>query len=64
MIKHMEYIIGSLFMAAAVLTGAYLWLSTPDVWVSHSTGECVKVVPADAGTCENLPDRYVQVWVK
>ena len=64
MIKHLEYIIGSLLIAGAVLAGAYLWLSIPEVQVSNATGQCVRVIPADAGTCENLPDRYVRVWVQ
>lgn len=62
--KYFDYIIWSLLMAGAVSAGAYLWLSTPEVQVSNATGQCVRVIPADAGTCENLPDRYVQVWVK
>ena len=39
----------------------------PDVWFSHSTGECVKVLnyaDIDAYNCENLPSRFYHVWVK
>lgn len=36
--------------------------STHDVWVSQSTGECVKVVPE--GSCDDLPDRYTVTVVR
>jgi hypothetical protein len=39
--------------------------SIPDVYVSHSSGECVKVVSDDPSlTCDNKPARYNQIWVK
>ena len=47
----------------AVLVGA----SLPDVWFSHSTNECVKVLNYEEGdnySCENLPKRFYHVWVK
>ena len=39
----------------------------PEVHTSHSTGECVQVLnfhEDHAFTCENLPPRYSNVWVK
>jgi len=47
--------------------GASLWailqFTPPEVHVDSVTGECVRVVPADAGTCENLPEKYTRVPV-
>jgi hypothetical protein len=42
-------------------------LDRPDVHISHSTGECVKVlnyVEGDSYSCNNLPSKYNKVWVK
>lgn len=42
-------------------------LAMPEVHVSHSTGECVRVINSvgtDPYTCENLPRKYHHVWVK
>ena len=39
----------------------------PEVQMSHSTGECMKVVnfsESDKFTCDDLPSRYNHVWVK
>jgi len=39
----------------------------PDVWVSYSTNECVKVLnyqETDKYSCENLPKKYNHVWVQ
>ena len=38
----------------------------PDVYVSYSTGECVKVVNyADTNyTCENYPSKFNHVWAQ
>jgi hypothetical protein len=38
----------------------------PDVYVSYSTNECVKVVNyADTKyACENLPKRFNHIWVQ
>jgi len=47
----------------AMLSAAEL----PDVWFSHSTGECVKVlnyVETDQYSCENLPEKFYHVWVE
>mgnify|MGYP000044037596 FL=1 len=42
-------------------------IDMPDVHVSNMTGECVKVInyaENDNYTCEVLPTKYNQVWVK
>ena len=41
-------------------------LSIPDVVVSASTNECVKVMNYNATnyTCDNLPETYNQIWGK
>ena len=39
----------------------------PDVYVSNSTQECVKVlnyVEHENYTCDDMPSRYNQVWVR
>lgn len=59
-------------LAAAVIFSLFLnaieeSLDRPDVHISHSTGECVKVLnyaEDDTYTCENLPSKYNKVWVK
>ena len=40
--------------------------SIPDVHVSHSTGQCVKVINYEETdyTCDNLPSKYNHVWVQ
>lgn len=43
----------------------WLWASTPVVYESYSTGECVRVLSPDPeDSCERLPDRYEHVWVE
>lgn len=47
--------------------GLYLGITIPEVQISHSTGECVKVVnyrEEHSYTCEDLPRKYNHVWVK
>lgn len=42
-------------------------MSLPDVWVSYSTDECVKVINYVEGqnySCENMPEKFNHVWVK
>ena len=41
--------------------------SMPDVWMSYSTDECVKVINYVEGenySCENMPSKFNHVWVK
>jgi hypothetical protein len=56
--------------ALAMITGlvyaANMALSIPDVYVSYSTGECVKVVnyTDENFTCDNYPSKFNHVWVQ
>lgn len=43
------------------MCGLYTW--PPTVHRTWPAGECVRVVPKAAGTCDTLPDRYEVVWV-
>ena len=42
----------------------FTWVSMPIVQRSHSTGECVRVIPSNAGTCSAPPVRYISEVVK
>ena len=42
----------------------WLALSVPIVEWSWTTGECVRVIPPEAGTCDQLPKRYEKAWVR
>ena len=42
----------------------FLWTTTPEVHFSNRTGTCIRVVPAEAGTCTHLPTKYTHVWVQ
>ena len=46
----------------ALLT--WLAVSVPTVHRSHSTGECVRVIPSSAGTCNQLPKKYTTTWIQ
>jgi len=42
-------------------------LDIPDVHVSHSTNECVKVInykEGDKYSCTDMPSKYNMIWVK
>jgi len=65
--KDFLYTCLSLFIISAVFTFAILvHADTPDVYVSHSTNECVKVInyTEELFSCENMPTKYNKVWVK
>lgn len=55
---------------AGVGVVAYMFiasLSIPDVWVSYSSRECVKVInylEGDNFSCENMPSKFNHVWVQ
>ena len=61
---------GGLFMGllfAGFLFALKSAVDMPDVYISHSTGECVQVlnyVEEDIYTCDNLPKKYNTVWVQ
>lgn len=52
---------------AGLIAGLIQTSSMPDVHISNSTGECVRVVNYDARfdyTCQNYPDKYNHIWVQ
>ncbi len=51
-----------LTLSAIVYTCIYIWITTPVVQVSHSSGECVQVLPQ--GSCDDLPRRYYEEIVR
>ena len=55
-----------LVAACAVFLAWMAWtgLMLPTVYRSQSTGTCVSVEPAEAGTCAELPGRYHHVWTE
>ena len=57
------------FFAVALVAAMWLlliWtaLSVPVVEWSWTAKECVRVIPPEAGTCDQLPKRYERVWVR
>lgn len=60
-----KLMLACLFLVAVTITWLF-WdgLGIPSVHWSWSTRECVKVVPAKAGSCDNLPEKYDLIWVK
>ena len=60
----MKNLISGALVAALVLLMTWMALSIPVVEVSWATKECVRVVPTEAGSCDQLPDRYERVWVR
>lgn len=62
-----DFMDGAFFLACAtsVIALAFAvagYFSLPTVQVSHSTGECVRVLPE--GNCDNLPSKYAREVVK
>ena len=57
-------IVGTL--VAGLAYAANSALSMPDVYISYSTGECVKVVnyTDEQFTCANYPGKFNHVWAK
>lgn len=56
------FLIISLAASALFLSGCS---DMTDVYVSHSSGECVEVKSRNPDyTCGNLPETYSHVWVK
>jgi hypothetical protein len=68
MMRNVAYtIIFVLLVATGMYYGFNSVANMPDVHISHSTGECVKVINYDERfeyTCENYPEKYNHVWVK
>ena len=60
-------IAGGLFVGLLFVDSLMYSLNLPEVQISHSTGECVKVINfriEDTWSCDNLPEKYNHVWVK
>lgn len=51
-------LIAAFAVAIGLMAFVYWQLSLPVVQYRHRTGECVAVIPATAGSCAHLPDRY------
>ena len=67
--KLLDYSISYLLVVGlfAILVYMMLFMSAmPEVYVSHSTGECVKVINYgdQDWTCDNLPSKYTHIWVQ
>ena len=56
------FLIGLLALGTTMLI--YWSLGIPVVQIDHITRECVAVKPPAAGTCTNLPSRYVVEYVQ
>ena len=41
-----------------------VYLELPTVAQSFSTGKCVRVYGDGGFNCDNLPSKYIHVWVK
>ena len=58
--------LGTMCLAVFIIS-TFAWsfktyLSLPQVVYSYHTRECVEVRPA--GTCDNIPKRYVHRWAR
>tara|TARA_B110000977_G_C10632748_1_gene320832 strand:+ start:217 stop:453 length:237 start_codon:yes stop_codon:yes gene_type:complete len=66
----LKFLGGCFVMIAAgaiITTSISKILSIPDVQFSYSSSECVKVLnyaEGDKYSCENLPAKFNNVWVK
>ena len=59
------FLIGCLFAVVVLILSTAT--SIPEVQVSHSSNECVQVInydEDDSYSCENMPTKYIKVWVK
>jgi len=60
--------VGSIIIISSIFVlGVSFYSAIPDVYVSHSTNECVTVInytDEDTYSCENMPTKYNKVWVK
>ena len=70
--RRKKFLIAMLYTFISILAVAILsWimfnsLNTPEVEVSWSTKQCIRVVYMDGttDTCDNKPEKYDIVWVK
>lgn len=65
-----DYTIALVVVIGLFATLIFMMLRTddmPDVYVSNSTNECVKVINYDSRfdySCETLPEKYNHIWVE
>ena len=57
-----ENLLMSIVALAMLFFGLMYALSLPEVHISNSTGECVRIIPQ--GSCDDLPRFYLHVTVK
>jgi len=63
--RKLKEIIVGLLLVGFFTAGVAQVLDTPEVYISQSTGECVDVKsPNKNDKCDNLPQRYSQIYVK
>ena len=60
----MKNLFAGALLAALFLLMVWMALTVPVVEWSWTTGTCVSVEPASAGSCDNLPERYERAWVR
>jgi len=66
-LKNLWMVVAIIAIAFLLISAATSALTIPDVFVSSTTGKCVKVDnfdPDQSFTCENLPSKYNQIWVR
>ena len=68
-IRILDYTISYILVIGLFALLVYMLIFTsyiPDVHVSHSTGECVKVINYgdQDWSCDNLPSKYPHIWVQ
>lgn len=59
----MKIIMPFMILIALIYYCCYLFVSTPIVQYSYPDETCVRVIPAEAGSCDNLPRRYEIEWI-
>lgn len=63
----MKYILFALscFMVVGLMKVALDAMSLPEVHMSYSSNMCVKVVNYndDNYSCENMPEKFIHIWV-
>jgi hypothetical protein len=65
--KTIMTVIGAFAIVGALIHVAEFAVTLPDVHVSYSTDECVKVInyaEGDNYSCENMPSKFNHVWVQ
>lgn len=53
----------SALLAFSISSVYYYYLNIPTVYMSHSSGSCVKV-NTGSYSCYSLPKKYQTIWVK